>query len=67
MMIWKTEWATLKGREPSGKDYIFPQLHKKGVPLRVVQKLSGHRSLDTLQRYLEVSDQDKRDAIKHLV
>ena len=107
MMIWKTEWATLKGREPSGKDYIFPgrfngshitsrsfmyaheealeraeitkatthsyrrtqlsQLHKKGVPLRVVQKLSGHRSLDTLQRYLEVSDEDKREAVKHLV
>ena len=43
------------------------QLRKKGVPLRVVQKLSGHRSLDTLQRYLEVSDQDKRDAIKYLV
>ena len=107
MMIWKSEWAALKGRQPSKKDYIFPgrfngshiqsrtfmyaheealeraeitkatthsyrrtqltQLHKKGVPLRVVQKLSGHRSLDTLQRYLEVSDQDKRDAIKHLV
>ena len=43
------------------------QLHKKGVPLRVVQKLSGHRSLDTLQRYLEVSDEDKREAVKHLV
>ena len=107
MMIWKSEWAALKGHQPSKKDYIFPgrfvgshiqsrtfmyaheealeraeitkatthsyrrtqlsQLHKKGVPLRVVQKLSGHRSLDTLQRYLEVSDQDKRDAIKHLV
>lgn len=107
MMIWKSEWAALKGRQPSKKDYIFPgrfngshiqsrtfmyaheealeraeitkatthsyrrtqltQLHKKGVPLRVVQTLSGHRSLDTLQRYLEVSDQDKREAVKHLV
>ena len=43
------------------------ELHKKGVPLRVVQSLSGHRSLDTLSRYLEVSDQDKREAVKHLV
>ena len=107
MMIWKSEWAALKGREPSKKDYIFPgrfngshitsrsfmyaheealeraeiskatthsyrrtqltQLHKKGVPLKVVQSLSGHRSLDTLSRYLEVSDQDKREAVKHLV
>ena len=107
MMIWKSEWAALKGRQPSKKDYIFPgrfngshitsrsfmyaheealeraeiskatthsyrrtqltQLHKKGVPLKVVQSLSGHRSLDTLSRYLEVSDQDKREAVKHLV
>ena len=107
MMIWKSEWAALKGRQPSKKDYIFPgrfngshitsrsfmyaheealeraeiskatthsyrrtqltQLHKKGVPLKVVQSLSGHRSLDPLSRYLEVSDQDKREAVKHLV
>ena len=107
MMIWKLEWAALKGHQPSKKDYIFPgrftgshiqsrtfmyaheealeraeiskatthsyrrtqltQLHKKGVPLKVVQSLSGHRSLDTLSRYLEVSDQDKREAVKHLV
>ena len=107
MMIWKSEWAALKGRQPSKKDYIFPgrfngshitsrsfmyaheealeraeiskatthsyrrtqltELHKKGVPLKVVQSLSGHRSLDTLSRYLEVSDQDKREAVKHLV
>ncbi len=107
MMIWKSEWAALKGRQPSKKDSIFPgrfngshitsrrfmyahegaleraeiskatthsyrrtqltQLHKKGVPLKVVQSLSGHRSLDTLSRYLEVSDQDKREAVKHLV
>ena len=107
MMIWKSEWAALKGHQPSKKDYIFPgryvgshitsrsfmyaheealeraeiskatthsyrrtqltELHKKGVPLKVVQSLSGHRSLDTLSRYLEVSDQDKREAVKHLV
>ena len=107
MMIWKSEWAALKGRQPSKKDYIFPgrfngshitsrsfmyaheealeraeiskatthsyrrtqltELHKKGVPLKVVQSLSGHRSLDTLSRYLEVSDDMKRKAIKHLV
>ena len=106
MMIWKSEWAEIKGHEPSEKDYIFPgrfngshitsrsfmyahemaleraeisgatshsyrrtqltTLHKKGVPLKVIQKLSGHRSLDTLQRYLEVSDDDKRKAIAHL-
>ena len=38
--------------------------HKKGVPLKVIQSLSGHRNLGTLQRYLEVSDDDKREGIK---
>ena len=97
----KTEWATLKGREPSEKDYIFPgrfngshitsrsfmyaheealeraeitkatthsyrrtqlsQLHKKGVPLRVVQSYqvieAGHFELS------RSFDQDKREQL----
>ena len=100
---WKSEWARIKGREPSEKDYIFPgrfadshissravmyaltdaferaeitgatshsfrrtqlsKLHKSGVPLKVIQSLSGHRNLGTLQRYLEVDDADKRAAV----
>jgi integrase/recombinase XerD len=28
-----------------------------GIPLRVIQELSGHRNLEQLQRYLEVSDE----------
>ncbi|MEP0874140.1 hypothetical protein NDA01_31040 [Trichocoleus desertorum AS-A10] len=27
-----------------------------GVPLRVIQEISGHRSLQALQRYLEVPE-----------
>ena len=27
-----------------------------GIPLRVIQEISGHRNLEQLQRYLEVSD-----------
>ena len=27
-----------------------------GVPLRVIQQISGHRSLQVLQKYLEVSE-----------
>ncbi|MBD2095874.1 hypothetical protein H6F90_12025 [Trichocoleus sp. FACHB-591] len=27
-----------------------------GVPLRVIQKISRHRSLQALQRYLDVSE-----------
>ena len=34
----------------------------KGVPLRVIQSISGHSSLETLQRYLNVKDEQKRQA-----
>ena len=34
----------------------------KGVPLRVIQSISGHASLEMLQRYLDVQDQQKREA-----
>ena len=36
------------------------------VPLRVIQKVSGHASLATLQRYLEVSQQQVEAAISVL-
>jgi integrase/recombinase XerD len=32
------------------------QMSNAGIPLRVVQEISGHRNLEQLQRYLEVSD-----------
>jgi integrase/recombinase XerD len=28
-----------------------------GIPLRVIQDISGHRNLEQLQKYLEVSDE----------
>jgi len=39
------------------------QMHNAGVPLRHIQEISGHRSLATLQRYLEVSTEQKIQAI----
>jgi integrase/recombinase XerD len=38
-------------------------MHNAGVPLRVIQKISGHSSLATLQRYLEVSDEQVIEAV----
>ena len=34
----------------------------KGVPLMVIQSISGHSSLDMLQRYLDVKDEQTRQA-----
>jgi integrase/recombinase XerD len=40
------------------------QMHNAGVPLRVIQMMSGHSSLETLQRYLEVTDEQIVQAVK---
>ncbi|MBZ8183098.1 tyrosine-type recombinase/integrase [Oscillatoria salina] len=39
------------------------QMHNSGIPLRHVQEISGHSDLGSLQRYLEVSAEQKRRAI----
>lgn len=33
------------------------QMSNAGIPLRVIQELSGHRNLEQLQKYLEVTDE----------
>ena len=37
-----------------------------GIPLRVIQEISGHRNLEQLQRYLEVEPEQVRGAIASL-
>ena len=39
------------------------QMHNAGIPLRHIQEISGHNDLGTLQRYLEVSPEQKRKAV----
>jgi len=39
------------------------RMHSAGVPLRTIQRISGHSSLATLSLYLEVSDQNLIDAV----
>ena len=39
------------------------QMHNAGIPLRHVQEISGHEDLGTLQRYLEVSPEQKKEAV----
>lgn len=40
------------------------QMSNAGIPLRVIQSISGHESLSDLQRYLEVKPEQKRQAIE---
>lgn len=39
------------------------QMSNAGVPLSHIQRVSGHSDLGTLQRYLEVSDEQVRKAV----
>ena len=42
------------------------QMSNAGIPLRVIQEVSGHRTLDELQKYLEVSEAQVRGAVSSL-
>jgi integrase/recombinase XerD len=42
------------------------RLSNAGVPLRVIQEISGHETLSALQKYLEVMEQQVMDAIASL-
>lgn len=42
------------------------QMSNAGIPLRVIQEISGHRNLEQLQRYLEVRPDQVRGAIASL-
>jgi len=41
-------------------------LSNAGVPLRVIQEISGHQSLTALQKYLEVNEEQVANAIQAL-
>lgn len=42
------------------------QLSNAGIPLRVIQQISGHRTLDELYKYLEVAEEQVRGAMSAL-
>ena len=42
------------------------QMSNQGIPLRVIQEISGHRTLDELYKYLEVRPDQVRGAIASL-
>lgn len=42
------------------------QMSNAGIPLRIIQEISGHCTLDELYKYLEVSPEKVRGAIASL-
>ena len=52
------------GSSHSGRRSFLTNLAAKGVQVRVLQELAGHRSMQTTQRYIEVNDHLKRKAVE---
>ena len=50
----------------SGRRTFITELAAKGVGVRVLAELAGHRSIQTTQRYIDVNDEMMRKAIELL-
>lgn len=48
----------------SGRRTFITTLASKGIGVRVLASLAGHRSLNTTMRYIDVNDEMKRNAVE---
>ena len=48
----------------SGRRTFITRLASKGVTVRVLASLAGHKSIATTQRYIDVNDKLKRSAVE---
>ncbi|NJK51671.1 MAG: site-specific integrase [Leptolyngbyaceae cyanobacterium SU_3_3] len=61
------ERLTIEGASThSFRRTALTRLSNAGVPLRVIQEISGHETLSALQKYLEVTEQQVEEAISRL-
>lgn len=54
----------LNASSHSGRRTFITHLANKGVSVRVLASLAGHRSITTTQRYIDVNDEMKRQAVE---
>jgi integrase/recombinase XerD len=54
------------GSTHSFRRTCLTQLSNAGIPLRVIQEISGHNNLEQLQKYLEVKPEQVRGAVAAL-
>jgi integrase/recombinase XerD len=67
MKTWYVLAGIDDGSSHSGRRTFLTKLSIKGVSARVLQELAGHRNLATTQRYIDVNDEMKRNAIELIV
>jgi integrase/recombinase XerD len=56
--------AGLKTSSHSGRRTFATRLNAKGVGMRTIQKLMGHRHIGTTALYCDVSDEQMRNAVE---
>jgi len=56
----------LNASSHSGRRTFITSLANKGVTVRVLASLAGHRNIATTQRYIDVNDEMKRQAVELL-
>ena len=47
----------------SGRRWFITQMAHAGVSPKVIMELAGHKQLTTTQRYIDVTDEQKRSAM----
>jgi integrase/recombinase XerD len=52
------------GSSHSGRKFFITTLANKGIGVRILASLAGHRSIAVTQRYIDVNDEQKRHAVE---
>ena len=60
----KTNWDHIPLTSHSGRRTFITGLAHKGVNVRVLAALAGHRNIATTQRYIELYDHVLREAVE---
>ncbi len=64
LILRKCDYLGIKGVSThSFRRTALTHMSSAGIPLRHIQEISGHSSLASSQKYLEVSEKDKEEAI----
>ena len=58
------ETAGIRTSSHSGRRTFATRLNAKGVGMRTIQKLMGHRNIGTTALYCDVSDETMRNAVE---
>lgn len=60
----KPKWSLIASH--TGRRTFITNSILAGIPLPVIQKITGHRKLSTLQRYVEIADENKSDEFQKI-